>query len=1007
MVSSKASALKRLKTSLKTAGIVGPSSRASTSKKDRKKGNPKHADVTRKLDIIKQQLNPFEVKTTRLKFDVLGRRVKGSVGKPGLTKQVGEDNRKKTLLVELNRRNKAGGLVDRRFGENDPTLTPEERMLERFAHERQKRARGGLQFNLEDEDDDGEGLTHYGRSLAEIDDFEEEDLDMSDEDDKGKFMEHLLRCCTLFPPPRLTVYDWSNNGGAGTIDKHTVSRTHFGGFGDDAPPDDDGRKKSKAEVMKEVIAKSKFFKYERQKEKEEDEDLRRELDDGLEAIRDVLFAPTTSISPAAPKRPSLPSQKRVFGRAEDEAVQARGEEEEEEEEDSDALNEDDMRTLQRAEEASRADVDEKDEDYDRSVRELAFDRRARPQDRMKTEEEKAAEEKAKLEKLEWMRKRRMEGMEDEEEEEKSGKGRKRKKQRRVPQADDLEDEFLEEEAEKLGRGLTVEDIMNATEKEDVEEEKGEDKEGGEDEDWEEGNEGEDSNEEEYESDYEDLGLESGEEDDGEDEEDDGEQDDDVLDVEADQDVDENDLHPGKLVSKPSKKINPTLYKTSYGVPDLPYVFPCPRTYAEFVSLLHTHSVRPQDIPLVVHRIRTLNHPKLAPDNLAKLLPLISILLDHVVLLASSSSSSSSLFPHAALAKLARHIFELAQQMPERAAEVFLDKLKDMQAAFAMHQEVPGIKEVVVLRMLGQVFPTSDFKHPVVTPAMLFIGQCLEQGKVATEKDVARKVALAQVLYEYQSLSKRFLPEPLNFLLSVLVLLAPYPAFSSLSSVPGAFPLPDSPSSLRLERPELEPLPLDAAALLGDEKDYDRQQSRASLLWACACTVGSYAAMYASTTAFVEVFEPAVEVIKGVRVAGAGKWCKKDQLASLEATLTRQIGFAQDHRRKSPLQLQAHKPVPIATFVPKFEEGYSIDRHYDPDASRAQLTKLKHQYKRERKGAIRELRKDSMFVARERAKQRSDKDQQYKKMVTGVMTVLEGEQAEKKRLEREKAKEKRR
>lgn len=64
-------------------------------------------------------------------------------------------------------------------------------------------------------------------------------------------------------------------------------------------------------------------------------------------------------------------------------------------------------------------------------------------------------------------------------------------------------------------------------------------------------------------------------------------------------------------------------------------------------------------------------------------------------------------------------------------------------------------------------------------------------------------------------------------------------------------------------------------MLGNEKkDYDRQQSRASLLWACARTVGSYAAMYASTTAFMEVFEPVVEVIKGVKVAGAGKWCKK-------------------------------------------------------------------------------------------------------------------------------------
>ncbi|RUS33770.1 Nop14-like family-domain-containing protein, partial [Jimgerdemannia flammicorona] len=223
MSSSKASALKRLKSSLKAAGAIGPGSRASTSKKDRKKGKPNDAanrnDVARKLDAIKHQMNPFEMKTTHTKFDILGRRVKGSVGRPTLTKQVGDDN--------MNRKNKAGGIVDRRFGENDPTLTAEERMLERFTREKQKRARGGTLFNLDDDED----LTHYGQSLANIDDFDEADLGLSDEDDKG------------------------------TIDNETVSRSHFGGFVE--PPsevDAEGHKKSKGEVMKEVITKSKFFK---------------------------------------------------------------------------------------------------------------------------------------------------------------------------------------------------------------------------------------------------------------------------------------------------------------------------------------------------------------------------------------------------------------------------------------------------------------------------------------------------------------------------------------------------------------------------------------------------------------------------------------------------------------------------------------------------------------------------------------------------------------------------
>ena len=52
--------------------------------------------------------------------------------------------RKKKLL-------KYGG-GDQRFDENDPTMSLEERMLERFTRERQRAAKSTA-FNLEDEDD--------------------------------------------------------------------------------------------------------------------------------------------------------------------------------------------------------------------------------------------------------------------------------------------------------------------------------------------------------------------------------------------------------------------------------------------------------------------------------------------------------------------------------------------------------------------------------------------------------------------------------------------------------------------------------------------------------------------------------------------------------------------------------------------------------------------------------------------------------------------------------------
>lgn len=88
--------------------------------------------------------------------------------------------RKKTLLKEYEEKDRAGGIVDRRFGENDPSMTPEERMLERFTRERQRSSKG-VAFNLDDEEE----LTHYGQSLSKLDDFDNTGLTLDEEEDEG------------------------------------------------------------------------------------------------------------------------------------------------------------------------------------------------------------------------------------------------------------------------------------------------------------------------------------------------------------------------------------------------------------------------------------------------------------------------------------------------------------------------------------------------------------------------------------------------------------------------------------------------------------------------------------------------------------------------------------------------------------------------------------------------------------------------------------------------------
>ena len=130
-----------------------------------------------------------------------------------------------------------------------------------------------------------------------------------------------------------------------------------------------------------------------------------------------------------------------------------------------------------------------------------------------------------------------------------------------------------------------------------------------------------------------------------------------------------------------------------------------------------------------------------------------------------------------------------------------------------------------------------------------------------------------------------------------------------------------------------------------------------------------------------------------------------KLASTKDTINRLLKFAGQSRK--PLALQAHKPIPIATYIPKFESSSSYLRKNDPDQERAAASKLRYQYKQERKGAIRELRKDARFMAAVKEKEQQEKDRAYSERMNKVFASIESERAEQKRMEKEKAKEKRR
>lgn len=103
------SQLKRLKSSLRDSGIVGPQKSKKQKKQAIKNGSFREGRIQRNaaLQHIRDQFNPFEIKApVRDKYDfatnksVGGKFTKGAVGRPGVTKGLGEE---KVWFLETSR----------------------------------------------------------------------------------------------------------------------------------------------------------------------------------------------------------------------------------------------------------------------------------------------------------------------------------------------------------------------------------------------------------------------------------------------------------------------------------------------------------------------------------------------------------------------------------------------------------------------------------------------------------------------------------------------------------------------------------------------------------------------------------------------------------------------------------------------------------------------------------------------------------------------------------------
>lgn len=814
-------------------------------------------------------------------------------------------------MVEMQRRNKVGGILDRRIGENDPSMAPEEKALQRFAMEKQRSHKKGSLFDLEDNEDEI-GLTHMGKSLSfddGDDDFDNADLPSENESDIANINPTRLK--------RMRGEDVSDGD-------------------DDEAEQLPERKKTKQEIYKEIIEKSKAHKYERQAAKDADEDLREKIDKEFAELQRVLF--TNKAKPSRPDPEDLQSVPKLV---------------------------------------AGIDKEEFDKAYDVRVKKLLQDKRAQPTERTKTDEEKAAEESSRLKELEEKRLKRMRGEEvsddDSDGDEKCGEDVKSSPDATMqdPDGDIEEDEF------QLGKGIRkmrptatelgfddeddfiIDDDLVAS---------GSDMEPDDEDDLSSDNSGDD----------EDTGFDGFESDD--------------------------EFTKGLLTETESRQPEFTEATKppdadSKGDDDgIPYTFPCPQSHGELLEI--TKRLPVAKLGTVIQRIRALHHPKLDSGNKERLGNFSRVLVQHITYLGNLTDGT----PSAAIEGLIRHVHSLAKTFPLEISREFRLHLQAMGADRPLAL-VNG--DLFILTAIGSIYPTSDHFHRVVTPAMLSIARFLGQSVPKKLSDYATGTYLTILALQYQALSKRYVPELMNFILNTLCALAPAECTGRL----GAFPLHRPSATTRIMDSQKEPVRklscADCCSSTGGD-DGPSGSLKVAVLDTTIKVLSAAAECWTGKSGFFETFEPACRVLahlcsKPCRSALPPAVVKETErlLARLKASLQ----AARLSRR--PLELHHHRPLAIRTYVPKFEDTFDPHKHYDPDRERAEMAKLRAEHKRERKGAMRELRKDANFMAREKLKIKKAKDEAYEKKFKRLVSEIQSQEGrEANAYEREKQQRKR-
>lgn len=331
-----------------------------------------------------------------------------------------------------------------------------------------------------------------------------------------------------------------------------------------------------------------------------------------------------------------------------------------------------------------------------------------------------------------------------------------------------------------------------------------------------------------------------------------------------------------------------------------------------------------------------------------------------------------------------HLYTIAEISSRITADKLLclldveEELFQQSKAKKLKMNFPRKQCLVLFKIISVIYSVSDFKHSVVTPALIFMCDVLSSAYSVTYQNIYCRLFICKIIYNCVTFSKRYVPEALLFLNKSLELaLRSNKKFNLFIS-----------EEVLEDKVELNFEILDKSCNVPE---------KVAIISDVIQLLHKFAALYEHYKCFKEIFSPSIDSIS--------KIVMMENFQSYPAYLNKAIHdfdtiVKEKKQTYKPIAFKKKKPVPLKLFEPAFESKFTKDKD-DIQRKRKVIKNVNQKIKKEVRGQLREVRRNNQVIAAEKLKEIIAADDERKRKVKELYSELSMQEGEYKKFLKKK------